>query len=138
LLMNLKRARYLTMQQVNDLNIKVSNINQEIASLSGGNQQKALIGRWLTVSPKILVVDEPTRGVDVGAKAEIHKLLRKLADEGMAIILISSELLEILGMSDRIITVWQGQITNCMINDHITEQDIVRYIYGERGQAVNE
>jgi ABC-type sugar transport system ATPase subunit len=85
-----------------------------------------------------LVVDEPTRGVDVGAKAEIHKLLRKLADEGMAIILISSELLEILGMSDRIITVWQGQITNCMINDHITEQDIVRYIYGERGQAVNE
>ncbi len=131
--MNRKLEQAEASQQMASLDIKAPTINQQISALSGGNQQKALLARWLLVNPKILVVDEPTRGVDVGAKAEIHKILRKLADDGIAIIMISSELLEVLGMSDRIITVWQGKITNCLINDKIGEEDIAKYIYGEQG-----
>ncbi len=131
--MNRKLEQAEASQQMVSLNIKAPSINQQISALSGGNQQKALLARWLLVNPKILVADEPTRGVDVGAKAEIHKILRKLADDGIAIIMISSELLEILGMSDRIITVWQGKVSNCLINDQLGEEDIAKYIYGEQG-----
>lgn len=86
---------------IDKLQIKTSNPNQPIAGLSGGNQQKCLIGRWLLIHPKVLILDEPTRGIDVGSKAEIHRLISALAQEGLAVIMVSSELPEIIGMCDR-------------------------------------
>ncbi len=90
--------------------VKARGPHQIVRELSGGNQQKVVLGKWLTGRPKILIVDEPTRGIDVGAKAEIHQLMRKLASEGMAILMISSELPEVLGMSDRVLVMNGGRI----------------------------
>jgi inositol transport system ATP-binding protein len=87
---------------------------EPIINLSGGNQQKVLICRWLMTSPKILILDEPTRGIDVGAKAEIHKLISQLAGQGVAIIMISSEMPEVLGMSDRIMVLHEGRMTGIL------------------------
>ncbi|MQT12225.1 sugar ABC transporter ATP-binding protein [Segnochrobactrum spirostomi] len=96
------------------LRIKTPNLAERIENLSGGNQQKVLIGRWLLTKPKILILDEPTRGIDVGAKAEIHKLITRLAGEGVAVIMISSELPEVLGMSDRIVVMHEGRVTGVL------------------------
>lgn len=95
---------------VSDLQIKIGDLSDSIGSLSGGNQQKVLFGRALLVNPKVLILDEPTRGIDVGSKAEIHRLCSRLAQKGMAIIMVSSELPEVLGMSDRIYVVRGGRI----------------------------
>lgn len=93
------------------LRVKTPGLYEEIQNLSGGNQQKVLIGRWLLTRPKILILDEPTRGIDVGAKAEIHRLVSKLAGEGVAVLMISSEMPEVLGMSDRIMVMHEGRMT---------------------------
>ncbi|RCS25056.1 sugar ABC transporter ATP-binding protein [Phyllobacterium salinisoli] len=93
------------------LRIKTPDLNERIENLSGGNQQKVLIGRWLLTRPRILILDEPTRGIDVGAKAEIHRLISKLASDGVAVIMISSEMPEVLGMSDRIMVMHEGRVT---------------------------
>lgn len=93
------------------LRVKTPSMGETIQNLSGGNQQKVLIGRWLLTQPKILILDEPTRGIDVGAKAEIHKLVSKLAGEGVAVLMISSEMPEVLGMSDRVMVMHEGRVT---------------------------
>ena len=93
------------------LHVKTPDMQERIENLSGGNQQKVLIGRWLLTKPKMLILDEPTRGIDVGAKAEIHKLITRLAGQGVAVIMISSEMPEILGMSDRIMVMHEGRVT---------------------------
>jgi inositol transport system ATP-binding protein len=93
------------------LRAKTPDMHERVENLSGGNQQKVLIGRWLLTKPKILILDEPTRGIDVGAKAEIHKLITRLAGEGVAVIMISSEMPEVLGMSDRIMVMHEGRVT---------------------------
>ena len=94
--------------------MKTPDLNERIENLSGGNQQKVLIGRWLLTKPRILILDEPTRGIDVGAKSEIHRLISKLAGEGVAVIMISSEMPEILGMSDRILVMHEGKCTGIL------------------------
>jgi inositol transport system ATP-binding protein len=96
------------------LRIKTPTLYERIENLSGGNQQKVLIARWLLTKPKILILDEPTRGIDVGAKAEIHRLISRLAGEGVAVIMISSELPEVLGMSDRIMVMHEGHKTGIL------------------------
>ncbi|WP_415914408.1 sugar ABC transporter ATP-binding protein [Paraburkholderia sp. J67] len=93
------------------LRVKTPGLHEEIQNLSGGNQQKVLIGRWLLTKPRILILDEPTRGIDVGAKAEIHRLVSKLAGEGVAVLMISSEMPEVLGMSDRVMVMHEGRMT---------------------------
>ena len=93
------------------LRVKTPDLQERIMNLSGGNQQKVLIGRWLLTKPKILILDEPTRGIDVGAKAEIHRLISKLAGEGVAVLMISSEMPEVLGMSDRILVMHEGHVS---------------------------
>jgi ABC-type sugar transport system ATPase subunit len=103
----LDRARRLT----EDLDIRLSSIEQLVQSLSGGNQQKAIVARWLALEPRILILDEPTRGIDVGAKAQIYELINRLADQGVAILLISSELEEIMSLSDRILVMRRGRIS---------------------------
>jgi inositol transport system ATP-binding protein len=93
------------------LRVKTPGMNEVIQNLSGGNQQKVLIGRWLLTQPKILILDEPTRGIDVGAKAEIHRLVSQLAGQGVAVLMISSEMPEVLGMSDRVMVMHEGRMT---------------------------
>ena len=102
------KEREITQEYIDKMATKTPSQEQAIGNLSGGNQQKVLIGRWLATHPKILILDEPTRGVDVGAKSEIYAIMNKLAKQGMSIIMISSELPEILGMSDRIYIMAHG------------------------------
>ena len=115
---------------VDSLQIKTTSLNDPVNHLSGGNQQKVVLGKWLMTHPKVLFLDEPTRGIDVGAKAEIHALMAKLAEEGVAIVFVSSELPEILGMSDRVLVLHEGKITGEFLNDNLTQEDIVRCAAG--------
>ncbi|MFO7540555.1 MAG: ATP-binding cassette domain-containing protein [Chloroflexota bacterium] len=108
------------------LNIKTPTIEQKVSNLSGGNQQKVSLAKWLFVKPSILILDEPTRGIDVGAKFEIYTLMNKLVEQGMSIIMISSELLEILGMSDRVYVVAAGKITGELLVEEATQEKIMR------------
>ncbi|MBW9054109.1 sugar ABC transporter ATP-binding protein [Rhizobium mesosinicum] len=103
------------------LRVKTPNLYERVENLSGGNQQKVLIGRWLLTHPKILILDEPTRGIDVGAKAEIHRLVTEMARNGVAIIMISSEMPEVLGMSDRIMVMHEGRVTGFLNRDEATQ-----------------
>ena len=117
-------------QYVDSLQIKTTSLNVPVNHLSGGNQQKVVLGKWLMTQPRVLFLDEPTRGIDVGAKAEIHALMVKLAQEGVAIVFVSSELPEILGMSDRVLVLHEGKITGEFINDNLTQEDILRCAAG--------
>ncbi|UTV39281.1 sugar ABC transporter ATP-binding protein (plasmid) [Ensifer adhaerens] len=103
------------------LRVKTPNLQERIENLSGGNQQKVLIGRWLLTNPRILILDEPTRGIDVGAKAEIHRLVTELARNGVAVIMISSEMPEVLGMSDRIMVMHEGRVTGFLDRAEATQ-----------------
>ena len=117
-------------QYVDSLQIKTTSLDVPVNHLSGGNQQKVVLGKWLMTHPRVLFLDEPTRGIDVGAKAEIHALMAKLAQEGVAIVFVSSELPEILGMSDRVLVLHEGKITGEFINDNLTQEDILRCAAG--------
>lgn len=117
-------------EMVDILRIKTPSLEQIIENLSGGNQQKVLIARWLLVNADILILDEPTRGIDVGAKAEIHRLMSSLAKEGKAIIMISSELPEILGMSDRIAVMHEGKVTGELSRSEANQESIMKLATG--------
>lgn len=114
-------------EMVGDLKIKTAGVHQKVTHLSGGNQQKVVIGKVLLSSPKVIILDEPTRGVDVGAKFEIYKLIRSLSEKGIAIIMISSELPEIMGMSDRILVLSKGKQTAMLSKELATQQLIMKY-----------
>jgi inositol transport system ATP-binding protein len=117
------------------LNIRMSSPDQRVALLSGGNQQKVVLARWLALRPKILIVDEPTRGIDVAAKAEVHQLLYDMARTGIAVIAISSELPEILTISDRIVTMRAGRITGEILRRDATEEKLMRMMTLAPGQG---
>ena len=106
-----RTERDIAEEYVRALSIATPGISQTVSNLSGGNQQKVVVAKWLSAKPKLLIMDEPTRGIDVGAKAEVHALMSRLAKEGMAILMISSEMPEIIGMSDRVIVMCQGRVT---------------------------
>ena len=106
-----KKEAEICDKYVKELSIKISSVNQPIGTLSGGNQQKVVISKWLSLDLDVLILDEPTRGVDVKAKAEIYDIMRKLADQGVSIIMISSDLPEILRVSHRVIVMHDGKIT---------------------------
>lgn len=117
-------------KMIKDMTVKVADIKQPITSLSGGNQQKVIIGRWLMNTPKILILDEPTRGIDVGAKSEIYSIMSELAKKGMAIIMVSSEMSEILGLCNRIMVVREGRIVLECSKDEATQEKIGKYALG--------
>ena len=117
-------------QYVDSLQIKTTSLDVPVNHLSGGNQQKVVLGKWLMTHPRVLFLDEPTRGIDVGAKSEIHTLMAKLAEEGVAIVFVSSELPEILGMSDRVLVLHEGKITGEFNNENLTQEDILRCAAG--------
>ncbi len=110
---------------VRQLGVKTAGIHAAITSLSGGNQQKAIIGRWLLTRPAVLLLDDPTRGIDVGAKAELYRLMDQLCREGLGIIVTSSELPELLTVSDRILVLCEGRKTAEFSRDEATEQRIM-------------
>ena len=129
--LNHKQMRRDAEQYSQALNVKTPSLEQLIMNLSGGNQQKVLVGRWLLTDPDILIMDEPTRGIDVGAKSEIHALITKLAGEGKAIIMISSELPEVLGMSDRVVVMHEGELTGIIDRKDATSDLIMKYATGK-------
>ncbi|MEU3053713.1 sugar ABC transporter ATP-binding protein [Streptomyces griseus] len=107
------------------LRVRTPSINHEVRKLSGGNQQKVVLARWLARKPKVLILDEPTRGIDVGAKAEIYQIIADLAAEGVALLVISSELTELLGLADRVVVMQQGRITGELSHEEATEESIL-------------
>lgn len=119
------KEKPLVQQLIERLNVKSTNKEQTVKSLSGGNQQKVVIAKWLGIQPKILILDEPTRGVDVGAKKEIYKIINELTKEGVAIIMISSELPEVLGVSDRIMVIHEGTITKTFQKNDADQEKIM-------------
>ncbi|QJR22081.1 D-xylose ABC transporter, ATP-binding protein XylG [Brevinematales bacterium NS] len=124
-----------TQYYVQKLRVKTPTIEQEVRNLSGGNQQKVIIGKWLLTKPKVLFLDEPTRGIDVGAKYEIYNLMNALVDEGVCVVMISSELPELLGMSDRILVIHQGRITGELEASKATQETVMYYATGGTGEA---
>jgi ABC-type sugar transport system, ATPase component len=112
---------------VNYLNIKISSLEQLCGNLSGGNQQKVLFGKSLAVEPKVLIVDEPTRGIDVGAKFEVYKILRELCRDGVGIIVVSSDLPEVIGLCDRVMIMYEGRMSGELSGDDITEENIMKH-----------
>ncbi len=126
-LINHKSIEKDTDEYVAKLSIKTASNDVRIQDLSGGNQQKVLVARWLLTNPDILMVDEPTRGIDVGAKAEIHSLITQLAAEGKAIIMVSSEMPEVLGMSDRVLIMHEGRMTGIVERSEATQELVMKY-----------
>jgi ABC-type sugar transport system ATPase subunit len=117
-------------QYRDSLDIRTPGWKQDVGNLSGGNQQKIVIAKWLSMKPNVLIVDEPTRGIDVGSKSEIHKLLRKLASKGLAVIVISSEMPEVMHVSDRIVAMYSGRVTRTFECGEVTEDNLVQAISG--------
>ncbi|WP_422396430.1 sugar ABC transporter ATP-binding protein [Thermorudis peleae] len=120
-----RRERVLAQRYVEELRIRTPSVDQRVMNLSGGNQQKVVLARWLAAQSRILILDEPTRGIDVGAKAEVHKLIADLARQGVAILLISSELPEVLAMSHRILVMREGRIVAEFPRSQATEERVL-------------
>jgi len=116
---------------VKELRVATPSIKQTVKNLSGGNQQKVVLAKWLASKPKVLILDEPTRGIDVGAKQEIYSLMSDLANQGIAIIMVSSELPEVLGMSDRIVVMHEGRVKGELTREEATQERIMQMAIGK-------
>ena len=121
-----KKEEEITQKYIDMLSIKTPSQEQKVGNLSGGNQQKVMIARWLATNPKILILDEPTRGVDVGAKAEIYAIMNELTKHGLTILMISSELPEIINMSDRVYVFSEGVVTGCLDHSEVSQEAIMK------------
>jgi len=133
-----KEAKNVAETAADSLEVKCSGIDQKAKELSGGNQQKVVLAKWLETNPRILILDEPTRGIDVGTKAAVHQLMSDLANEGVAILMISSELPEILGMSDRILVMREGRITGEFMRDEATQEKVMAAAVAAKGTSVTK
>lgn len=130
LFINETKEQALAESYTSKLNIKLSSVEDPVSSLSGGNQQKVVIGKWLSNNPKIIIMDEPTRGIDVGAKSEIHRLLRILSDGGVGVIIVSSELPEVMGVCDKIVVMHEGSVGGVLDHEEFSEELIMKYASG--------
>jgi ribose transport system ATP-binding protein len=129
-LVDRKIEKRIAEEEVDSLRIKTPSIETIAANLSGGNQQKVVLGKWLSLKPKVMIFDEPTRGIDVGAKAEIYRLMRELADEGVAVIMISSDMEEVIGVSDRIAVMHEGRISGILNRADFSEKAVMQLAVG--------
>jgi ribose transport system ATP-binding protein len=118
-------------EYVETLRVKTPGVETKARNLSGGNQQKVVLAKWLSLGPKVLIVDEPTRGIDVGAKAEVYRLLRELADRGVAIIVVSSDMEEVLGVSDRIAVMHEGAVAGFLKREEFSEEAVMNLAVGK-------
>jgi ABC-type sugar transport system ATPase subunit len=132
-----KRELELARGQINRLRIKTDGPMVPVSTLSGGGQQKVVLARWLVRRPRVLLLDEPTRGIDVGTKAEIHRLIMALADQGVAILLISSDLPEVLGLADHVLVMHEGRVVGSLPRQHASEESVLRLALGV-GMAAGE
>jgi ABC-type sugar transport system ATPase subunit len=123
--------RSTAQEYVDKLNVRTPHLRQKVEFLSGGNQQKVVVAKWLAARPRVLIMDEPTRGIDVGAKAEVHALMSRLAQAGIGILMISSELPEILGMSDRVVVMSEGRVAAILDRTEASQETIMAYASGE-------
>jgi ABC-type sugar transport system ATPase subunit len=133
--LSVAREKRLAETYIARLAIKTPSMDQKATFLSGGNQQRVVIAKWLATNPRLLIVDEPTRGVDVGAKAEIHSLLCELAKQGLAIIMVSSDLPEILAMSDRVVVMHQGRVAANLQAGDLTQEAVMHHATGQGLEA---
>ena len=136
-LVNLSKETHIAEEFRQKLSIRTPSVDHEINKLSGGNQQKVMVSKWLNTKPKLFVLDEPTRGIDVGAKAEVHHIVNELAAQGMAVIFISSDLPEVLAMSDRILVMREGKQMGIFEQGETTQENIMTAAMGEN-QSVQE
>jgi ribose transport system ATP-binding protein len=134
--LNQRRENEDTREMIDRLKIRTPGGEQIVQYLSGGNQQKVVIGKWLALGPKLLLLDEPTRGIDVGAKQEIYTLMEQLAENGVGILFVSSEMEEILGMSDRTLVMHEGRITGELSRSELTEQAVMQLATGRSRDQV--
>jgi ABC-type sugar transport system ATPase subunit len=125
LLIKHRRLRKIISEMIKLLAIKTPSVETKVETLSGGNQQKVVLGKWLTVKPKILIMDEPTRGIDVGTKYEIYKLMHQMNAEGVSIIMVDSDLEELLGMSDRVIIINRGRVAGELAGREISAEAVM-------------
>jgi ABC-type sugar transport system ATPase subunit len=133
LVMDNNAERKVTEKYVDELNIKTPSLDVFVEKLSGGNQQKVVIGKWLITDSDVLILDEPTRGIDVGAKTEVYRLMNQLVENGVTVIMISSELPEIMGMSDRIVVMSEGKKTAELERNEVDQETIMKYATGSKG-----
>ena len=126
-----KRQRKIVDEYIKKFSIKVTSPEQTAGNLSGGNQQKVVLSKWLANSPKVLILDEPTRGIDVGSKAEIYGIINELAANGISVILVSSEMPEIINMCDRVYVMCEGKITGELTAEELTQEKIMLYSSSE-------
>ena len=133
--MNLLVARGAEIQtaetQKRNLGIMAPSVTTRTGSLSGGNQQKVVLAKWLAMSPKIMIFDEPTRGIDIGAKSEIYRLMRELADAGVAVLMISSDMEEVIGVSDRIAVMHEGRVAGILDRDRFSGENVLLLAVGK-------
>jgi rhamnose transport system ATP-binding protein len=129
-LLDSKAERVVASQFRDKLTIRASSLDTPVEQLSGGNQQKTMLAKWLNAQPRVLILDEPTRGIDVGAKAEVHRIVDELAASGMAIILISSDLPEVIAMSDRVLVMREGRQTGVFERGEADEERIITAAMG--------
>jgi ribose transport system ATP-binding protein len=129
-LINRRRETTMARRLCDQLHVKTPRLSQPVGLLSGGNQQKVVVGKWLEMRPKVLIFDEPTRGVDVGAKSEIYSLMDQLAAGGVAILMISSDLEEILGMSDRVLVLHEGRLAGELSRADLSEEAVMHLATG--------
>ena len=132
MLISRAREEEVSKREVAALRVKTPSIETLTMNLSGGNQQKVVLGKWLSLTPKLMIFDEPTRGIDVGAKAEIYRLMRELADRGVAIIMISSDMEEVLGVSDRVAVMHEGDLTGFLPREQFSEKAIMSLATGRK------
>lgn len=126
------------MRVMEDLRLRPLDVTRPIGKFSGGNQQKAIIGRWIAAGTEVLLFDEPTRGIDVGAKSEIYALIERLAAEGKGVIVVSSELLEIMRVSDRVMVMREGRLVATLEGDEISEKAIVAHAIPQTQRSVSD
>jgi ribose transport system ATP-binding protein len=131
-----KAQNELVERFITRLDIKASSPDQPVGELSGGNQQKVMLARWLCLNPKVLILDEPTRGVDVGAKAEVQRLIDELAEDGLGVIMISSELEEVVEGSDRVVVLKNGTVVGMLTGEEISEENLMEAL-AESGSSEN-
>ena len=130
------REQSISSEMIQAMNIKTPGDRQIVQFLSGGNQQKVVLGKWLAMNPSVLLLDEPTRGVDIGAKEEIYLLMNQLAASGMAVLFVSSDLEEIRGISDRVLVMHEGELTGELKRDQLSEEAIMQLATGQTRETV--
>jgi rhamnose transport system ATP-binding protein len=125
----------LAREYTSRLDLRAASLDQDVGTLSGGNQQKVVIAKWLATRPKVIILDEPTKGIDIGSKAAVHEFMSELAGAGLAVIMVSSEIPEIMGMSDRVIVMREGRIAAEYPREGLTAEKLVRAAAGIGGQV---